>query len=148
MIGVSKTFGGSSILSSPADEALIFQGFISRGEFRVMIQQRNIAVCIILSIVTCGIYGIYWFIVLSNDTNTVSNAENATSGGVAFVLSLITCNIYGLYWAYKQGEKIDKAKTDRGIPSSNSGVIYLILCFVGLGIVAEALMQNELNSLA
>ena len=28
MIGVSKTFGGSSILSSPADEALIFQGFI------------------------------------------------------------------------------------------------------------------------
>lgn len=37
-----------------------------------MIQQRNIAVCIILSIVTCGIYGIYWFIVLSNDTNTVS----------------------------------------------------------------------------
>lgn len=30
-----------------------------------MIQQRNIAVCIILSIVTCGIYGIYWFIVLS-----------------------------------------------------------------------------------
>ena len=24
-----------------------------------MIQQRNIAVCIILSIVTCGIYGIY-----------------------------------------------------------------------------------------
>ena len=110
-----------------------------------MIQQRNIAVCIILSIVTCGIYGIYWFIVLSNDTNTVSNAENATSGGV---LSLITCNIYGLYWAYKQGEKIDKAKTDRGIPSSNSGVIYLILCFVGLGIVAEALMQNELNSLA
>ena len=64
------------------------------------------------------------------------------------LLSLITCNIYGLYWAYKQGEKIDKAKTDRGIPSSNSGVIYLILCFVGLGIVAEALMQNELNSLA
>ena len=113
-----------------------------------MIQQRNIAVCIILSIVTCGIYGIYWFIVLSNDTNTVSNAENATSGGVAFVLSLITCNIYGLYWAYKQGEKKEKEKTDRGIPSSNSGVIYLILCFVGLGIVAEALMQNELNSLA
>lgn len=113
-----------------------------------MIQQRNIAVCIILSIVTCGIYGIYWFIVLSNDTNTVSNAENATSGGVAFVLSLITCNIYGLYWAYKQREKIDKAKTDRGIPSSNSGILYLILCLFGLGIVAEALMQNELNSLA
>ena len=113
-----------------------------------MIQQRNIAVCIILSIVTCGIYGIYWFIVLSNDTNTVSREENATSGGGAFILSLITCNIYGLYWAYKQGEKIDKAKTEKGMPSSNSGIIYLILCFIGLGIVAEALMENELYSLA
>ena len=32
-----------------------------------MIQQRNIAVCIILSIVTCGIYGIYWLICLNDD---------------------------------------------------------------------------------
>ena len=70
-----------------------------------MIQQRNIAVCIILSIVTCGIYGIYWFIVLSNDTNTVSNAENATSGGVAFVLSLITCNILRFYTGLTSRER-------------------------------------------
>lgn len=112
-----------------------------------MIQQRNIAVCIILSIVTCGIYGIYWFICLSNEANTASNTFG-TSGGTAFLLSLITCNIYGIYWAYKQGEKIDVAKKNRGIPSENTGVLYLILWLIGFGIVAEALMQNELNQLA
>lgn len=112
-----------------------------------MIQRRSIAVCIILSIVTCGIYGIYWFICLSNDANTASNTFG-TSGGIAFLLSIITCNIYGIYWAYKQGEKIDAAKCNRGIPSSNSGVLYLILWLFGFGIIAEALMQNELNALA
>lgn len=30
-------------------------------------RERNIAVAIILTIVTCGIYGIYWFIVLTDD---------------------------------------------------------------------------------
>lgn len=113
-----------------------------------MIEQRNIAVCIVLSIVTCGIYGIYWFICLANDTNTVAKEENGTSGGMAFLFSLITCNIYGIYWAYKQGEKIDRAKTERGNYASNSGIVYLLLWIFGLGIVAEALMQNELNQLA
>lgn len=112
-----------------------------------MIQKRNIAVCIILSIVTCGIYGIYWFICLNNDTNTASNTFE-TSGGVAFLLTLVTCGIYGIYWAYKQGEKIDVAKRNRGISSSNSGILYLILSLFGFSIIAWALMQNELNQLA
>ena len=112
-----------------------------------MIQKRSIAVCIILSIVTCGIYGIYWFICLNNDANTASNTFG-TSRGVAFLLTLVTCGIYGFYWAYKQGEKIDAAKANRGIPSSNSGIVYLLLSIFGLSIVAWALMQNELNKLA
>ena len=58
-----------------------------------MVQQRNIAVCIILTIVTCGIYGIYWFICLTDDTNTVYGAQG-TSGAMAFLFSLITCGIY------------------------------------------------------
>lgn len=112
-----------------------------------MIQERNVAVCIILSIITCGIYGIYWFICLSDDANTASNTIG-TTGGIAFLLSLVTCGIYSFYWAFKQGEKIDAAKQSRGIMSSNTGVLYLILCIIGCSIIALALMQNELNKLA
>ena len=36
------------------------------------INKRNLAVSIILSIVTCGIYGIYWFVVLTDDAKNVS----------------------------------------------------------------------------
>lgn len=111
-----------------------------------MIKEKSIALCIILSIVTCGIYGIYWFVCLTNDVNYVSG-EEGTSGGLAFLFTLITCGIYGLYWAYKMGDKLDIAKQKRGIPASNGGILYLILFMFG-GIIAYALIQNELNKLA
>ncbi len=110
------------------------------------VQQRNIALCVILSLVTCGLYGLYWFVCMTDDTNTVAN-EEGTSGVMALVLTLVTCGLYGLYWAYKCGDKLDKAKADRGMPASNGGVLYLILYIFG-GIIAYALIQNELNKLA
>lgn len=48
------------------------QSYTTPGGYRVPIKKRNIAVAIILSIVTCGIYGIYWFICLVNELNTAS----------------------------------------------------------------------------
>lgn len=121
--------------------------YLFKGEF-VMIERRNIAVCIVLTLVTCGIYGIYWIVCLTNDVNTVSGDVNGTSGGMVVLLTIVTCGIYGIYWAYKQGEKLDFTKNNRGIPSSNSGVLYLILQIFGFGIIAYALMQNEPNKLA
>ena len=113
-----------------------------------MIKERNIVLAILFSFLTCGIYMIYWFICLSDDTNTVAN-ENGTSGGMAFLFSLITCGIYTFYWMYKQGEKLDAAKTARGIANNgNSGIIYLVLTLFGFGIIAYALMQDSLNKLA
>lgn len=111
-----------------------------------MVQQKNIALCIILSLVTCGIYSIYWFVTLTDDTNTISG-ESGTTGIMAFVLTLVTCGIYGLYWAYKCGEKIDKAHQDRGEAASNGGILYLVLYIFG-GIIAYALIQNEVNKFA
>ena len=125
----------------------IMNSYLFKGEF-VMIERRNIAVCIVLTLVTCGIYGIYWIVCLTNDVNTVSGDVNGTSGGMVVLLTIVTCGIYGSYWAYKQGEKLDFTKNNRGIPSSNSGVLYLILQIFGFGIIAYALMQNELNKLA
>ena len=110
------------------------------------VQQRNIALCVILSLVTCGLYGLYWFVCMTDDTNTVAN-EEGTSGVLALILTIVTCGIYGLYWAYKCGDKLDKAKVDTGMPASNGGVLYLILYIFG-GIIAYALIQNELNKLA
>lgn len=110
------------------------------------VQERNIALCIIFSMITCGIYSLYWFVCMTDDTNAVAN-EEGTSGVLALVLTIVTCGIYGLYWAYKRGELLDKAKMNRGLPASNGGVLYLILYIFG-GVIVYALIQNELNKLA
>lgn len=112
-----------------------------KGESLTMIKRRSIAAAIILSLVTCGIYYLYWFIALTNETNYATGNENDTSGGMAFLLTIITCGIYGFFWAYKMGEKIDTAQ---GVNKSRS-IIYLVLNLFGLSIVTYALIQDTLN---
>lgn len=110
-------------------------------------KERNIAISIILSIITCGFYGIYWFIVLTDEAKEASGNENVSSGGVAFLLTLVTCGIYGFYWAYKMGETLSEAKRKNGLESNSNAVLYLFLQLFGLGIINYALMQNELNTI-
>ena len=112
------------------------------------IQSRSIALCIILSIVTCGIYGIYWLIVLVNDLNIATEEPNETSGGMVFLFSLITCSIYEIYWMYKAGNRLDDLKVRLGRQRESRGIVYLLLSIFGLSIVAFALIQNELNKIA
>ncbi len=105
------------------------------------ITPRSIPLCIILTLITCGIYGIYWMIKLNDEVNILSGEPNATSGGIVLLLSIITCGIYALYWLYKMGERCDRIKGMSG----NSGILYLILGFVGFAIISYCLMQDTLN---
>lgn len=112
-----------------------------------MIQERNIATNIILSIVTCGIYGLVWFITLTDDAAKASE-DVSMSGGIAVLLSIITCGIYGYYWAYKMGKLTYQAKAKRDMASNDNSVLYLILQIFGLGIVNYCLIQSDLNEIA
>ena len=112
------------------------------------ITNRNIAVAIILSLVTCGIYEFYWIYRLNEETNMLSNEAKKTDGVMVIILSIITCGIYMWYWLYKRGEILDNYKTSVGVAASNSSVLYLILAIFTYGIISMALIQNELNKIA
>lgn len=111
-----------------------------------MVMQRSIPLYIVLSIVTCGIFGLVWFVMITNDLKALSGDQTSPTGGVAVLLTIVTCGIYGLYWAFKCGETVDNIKTSRGIPASNGGILYLVLYLFG-GIITYALLQNEINKL-
>lgn len=112
------------------------------------IQQKNIALCIVLCIVTCGIYSIIWFISMVDDLNYASGQTNEYSGGIVFLLSLVTCGIYMIYWMYKAGEKVNIIRQARGIYSDNTtGLIYMVLALFCLSIISCCLIQNELNQI-
>ena len=94
-----------------------------------MIERRNIAVCIVLTPVTCGIYGIYWIVCLTNDVNTVSGDVNGTSGGMVVLLTIVTCGIYGIYWMLKLNDEINLLCGDTNAASGALVVIFsLITC--------------------
>ena len=106
------------------------------------IQRREIVMCIILSIVTCGIYGIYWMIKINDEVNYLSGEPMATTGGMVVLLTFVTCGIYGLYWIYKMGERVDRIKGD---VNGNSAILFLILQIFGLAIVNYCLIQDTIN---
>ncbi len=109
-------------------------------------KNRNIALCIIFSLITCGIYGIYWMYVLNEEINGLSGETNATGGGLVIVFTIITCGIYGWYWLYKMGERADVIKQNIGQSPSSSSILFLIFGIFGLGIVAYAMMQDTINN--
>ncbi len=113
----------------------------------LQIKEKNIAIAIILSIVTCGIYGLYWFVTLTDDTNAIAETEG-TTGVMALVLTIVTCGIYGWYWAYQMGAKVDIMKQKNGEPASSSSILFIILQICGLGIVNYCIIQSEINKFA
>ena len=56
-----------------------------------MLKKREIVTTIILSFVTCGIYGIVWFIGLTDDASKLNNDPDF-NGGKAFLFSLLKYN--------------------------------------------------------
>lgn len=109
---------------------------------RPYVESRNIAICIILSLLTCGLYQIYWLIKVNGEINALAGEPHATDGVLVVIFSIITCGIYGIYWNYKMGCRVDRIND---LPGGNTGLMYLLLAFFGLGIVNMALMQDLIN---
>ena len=54
------------------------------------ISRRNIALCVIFSLLTFGIYGLFWMAKENDDINLLSGEVNATGGGMVVLLSIVS----------------------------------------------------------
>ena len=111
------------------------------------VQRRNLALCIIFSLVTCGLYQLYWMYCLVEDVNAISE-RRGTSGGMVLLFSIITFGIYQLYWFYKSGEVLDHLRAELNEGHGHLALLYLLLAVFGFSIVSYVLMQSELNGYA
>ncbi len=102
-------------------------------------KKRNIVVMVILSIVTAGIYSLYWYCSFQNQ---LKKETGDGFGGLGHLLiTLITGGIYGIYWQYAAGKRLEK------LGSTDNAVLYLILSIVALGWLNPFFMQNQANQL-
>lgn len=118
------------------------------GTYRADVPRRDIAICIILSVVTCGIYGLYWYYKLIGELNVAAPDDDSPSAITVLLLTIITCGIYGCYWLYKAGNRLDNIRQLNGEAPSSLGLLFVILSICQLAIADYCLIQNELNKIS
>lgn len=106
------------------------------------IKKRNIVTCILLSLITCGIYAIYWVIVMTSEAVKVKDPSDS---GILEIVLMLVLPFLGFFLAEK---KLAEGCAAKGIAHEDRSIIYLILGLVGLTIVNYCMMQNDLNNLA
>ena len=109
-------------------------------------EKRNIGLAIVFTMITCGIYGLYWLYKMTEEVHCLVGRRTTASGGMVILYTLLSCGIYSFYWMYKMGETMTEAKMMRGMHADqNSALLYIVLAIFALGIVSEALIQSSIN---
>lgn len=105
----------------------------------------NIATDIVLSLITCGIYNLFWQARQFRALNAFVGREEFRFW-TWFFLTLVTCGIYHVYTQYRMGAVITEINRKLGLPpNENLALISLLLSIFGLVLVADAIQQSEIN---
>jgi hypothetical protein len=98
---------------------------------KIKVKERNVFLIYLFTLISFGIYGIYWMISTKNELNKFG-ADIPTGW-------LIIVPIANIYWIYKYSEGFsEKLKKD------NNTILWFIVYFLA-GIVMPAIVQLELN---
>ncbi len=94
---------------------------------------RSIIVYILLSIITCGIYGYYFIYKLAKDVNQMCSGDGDHVGGLLayILLSFVTCGLYSFYWLYKIQNRLHTTAYRYGVAVPESGTTVLVWLLVG-----------------
>jgi hypothetical protein len=104
---------------------------------------RSVAVDIILTLITCGLWNIWVQARQMRAVNFMINKEKYKFW-IWAGLTLITCGLWHIYHEFRLSQDISLAM-GKG-PSDISPIVHLLLSVFALSIIADALQQAEINS--
>ena len=119
---------------------------------------RSLLKYIIFSILTCGIYSIFFYTGIADDINRVASGRDGKKTThyclMTFVLAPITCSINAFYWWHTISDRIGEEARARGIYTDFSATTFwlwqlvgAVLCGIGPFIYIHKLckVMNEIN---
>ena len=116
-----------------------------------VVKEKSIGLCVVLSIVTCGIYGIYWLYTIARDLNDLCESQNQEKGaepGLVVVLGIVTCGIYSLYYLWKAGKMVASLTRSNGQHPSDDSIVLMVLSLLQLSLVSYCILQSHINGFA
>ncbi len=119
---------------------------------RGTVQERNSAVVLLLSIVTCWVYFYYWVYRTSSELKQATG-DPRIDPTLDLVLSVVTCSLWGYYVLYRDAQMLHRTLVGFDPRHQDQTQTVLVLCIVGLFVgvtffVAWYLVQEDLNRLA
>ena len=94
---------------------------------------RSLIMYILLSIITCGIYGYYFVYTIARDMNIACEGDGENTGGLAsfILLSFVTCGLYSLWWEYQLANRVQANGSRYGLVIQENGINILLWYLVG-----------------
>ncbi|MSQ84221.1 MAG: DUF4234 domain-containing protein [Myxococcales bacterium] len=110
-------------------------------------ERRDLVKMVILTFLTCGIWGIVWFYQIGNDIAAL-RGDGTPKAGTDVLLGFVTCGIWFVVLSYQWPKLLNDLAAQRGRRvDDNLPVLALVCCVFGFQIVGLALMQQILNDL-
>ena len=110
-----------------------------------MLTKRSVVTVIVLSIITCGVYTLYWYYVTMKE---LYDAGGKSIGGLEPLIQFVLLFLYvgGIFFAINANDNLNEIKSQRGMQVTDNKLIWVILSLF-IPIVVVALVQNEMNEL-
>jgi hypothetical protein len=117
------------------------------GDFEKEKFNLSIAIYLILTLITCGLFNLYWNYKQMEACNYLLKREDFRFLHW-LLLSIITCGIYHIYYQYKMGAAIVEIQraSNRDVFDSLPIISCLVTIF-GLSIVVDCIHQHEINKI-
>ncbi len=116
------------------------------------ITPRNPVMVVVLSVVTCNIYYLYWLYATSRELRDALQ-DDEIQPGVDLLLCLVSCTLWSIYIEYRNARKVHAALRTRDPQLKDQSDSILMLDVAGLFVgvtwlVATYILQEDLNKLA
>lgn len=105
--------------------------------------RRNVSSCVILTILTLGIFGIVWLVKICKDLNKLHGDENPVGSEVLLYLFV---PFYSVYWGYQKGKQMYEDSKKRGGNITDRKVIYLFMNLLFMQLFTLGFIQTQLNN--
>ncbi len=107
----------------------------------------NIAVYLLLSLITCFIFAVYWNYVKMEAINAMLKRQELKFSHW-LIFSFLTCGIFHIFYQYKMGAAIVEIQKSKGKDVFESlPVVSIFTTILALSIVTDCVHQHEINKL-